>query len=132
MNAWRKVIEVKQNISIENINKLTDKQKEKMRELWEPKYGDIITSTISNFVMTLKNSITFDKSYYLPLLSIGQMIEILEKHNILFSITNMCINPFYGKRGYAVTLTNKKKHYNSEELCDALWNAIVDIMLKEE
>jgi len=113
---------MKQRITVEQLNELSDAQKQRLRELWEPQDGDFIYSAKhghTEFLEVapmrghgdyLKNR---DKS--LPLLSIGQMIEILVKDDDFFNINQMYdswrIDKIYNK-----------------ELCDALWQAVKEIL----
>ncbi|NLD46116.1 MAG: hypothetical protein GX660_02805 [Clostridiaceae bacterium] len=137
---------MKQNISIEDINKLTDIQKEKLRELWQPVPGDVfyysdgnnwychngeyICFNYEDGFIGIGNERSLYKSFCFPLFSIGQMIEILGKNLSSLGITS-------GK--YYVVIdkiidqeTGEMWNCEEPELCDALWNAIVDFMLEEE
>ena len=111
---------MKQRLEPKDIQELTDGQKVRLRELWEPEFGNTYLRE-SGSVYCVKS---YDGNYYpefggvifyypinhhskrscLPLLSIGQMIEIVG--NGFFDVNDIDIN----------------------ELCDALWQAVKEIL----
>src|SRR5690554_4691823 len=89
---------MKQHITIEQLNELSDKAKEKLREWWKPEEGDLVIFLQDNnhfdketFVVGTGTFLTdkgwgvnyedqaglMPKENVYPLLSIGQMIEFL-------------------------------------------------------
>jgi hypothetical protein len=129
---------MKQHITIDQLNELSDKGKERLREWWRPVAGDCVYEISFDMVdFTTEDCegmwpqlsiILSDKQRHLPLLSIGQMIEFLVGT--------------YGKR---VDMDQVKdcsrdtsewiveaKHmsYHAEELCDALWESVKEILEK--
>jgi hypothetical protein len=139
---------MKLNISIEDINKLTDTQKEKLRELWQPVPGDVfyysdgnnwychngeyICFNYEDGFIGIGNERSLYKSFCLPLFSIGQMIEILEKYDPCINLTRRVEFTKPDKWIWEFILRQDKYYREEPELCDALWNAIVDFMLEEE
>ena len=90
---------MKQRITVEQLNELTDKQKERLQEWWNPQSYDVACGLVSgteyvidvhgDTISMLEDSEgivpPIDKKEILPLLSIGQMIQLLrEKHEIPF------------------------------------------------
>ena len=133
---------MKQRIEPADLEGLTDAQKDRLRELWEPQEGNIITPASPFIVPTIRViggvDKTFDgedhilirdkwfllreiKNRYLPLLSIGQMIKILGDHWYEKILT---AEIGYGEDNYGEPTI---EHYY-DELCDALWLAVKEIL----
>jgi hypothetical protein len=133
---------MKQRITPEQLNELTDEQKEKLRELWKddrfsngfgdcyleitPRSGENTKVWFSGRTQDLEHWIGQipNKNYDLPLLSIGQMIEILE-HPRINPIPPGLIDPAPSLL-WMVTFGLHACHvvdYEAEELADALWQA---------
>lgn len=151
---------MKQHITPEQLDELTDAQKEKLHFWWighqnvgdiysiyDPKNEEtisphglgintcIIDVDVENCPMIrIKNDGVIDLSYpqhenwsCLPRLSIGQMIEFLDEHNMISRIDRddpwEVQTPLY-KNGelYAWNGINKT------ELCDALWEAVKEVL----
>lgn len=73
----------------------------------------------------------FSFEYCLPLLNIGQMIEILSKH--YFSGFDFFINYKTSENNYGIgkrmsTYGEQYIDYESPELCDALWEAVKSLL----
>lgn len=118
---------MKKRISVDQMRELTKEQKKKLCEWWHPEHGDnfydyIETAYTDCIVFLNGNDIKgcqgdeYKKENCLPLLNIGQMIELLEnkEHNNhlirqIFHITSSQID-------------------NVDNLCDALWEAIKSIL----
>lgn len=130
---------MKQHISKEDISQLTNEQKEKLRELWEPVKGDIVIiengylsygceALINNYskehnvaYFTLEDGWGSHSKYALnPLLTIGKMIEILITKNQAIEFDRN----FYEDLTYKWTVEG----FEAEELVDALWIAIKSIL----
>lgn len=138
---------MKQNISIEDLLELTVKQKDKLFDLVSVNQFDRIYDfkyKQSGFIIEIENydcstvihavwddgsmsDFMYGKSVVI-LLSIGQMIEILEKQT---KYAQQIINE--GGRysvGYNLLGLNttgwQSEYYN--ELCDALWKAVLSIL----
>ena len=92
---------MKQNISIEQLNELSDKGKEKLRKWWIPKDGDISIDPLWTGEQFW--SVDSDKDA-LPLLSIGQMYEFLLDNG--------------------ETYFEASSRYDIENLCDSLWKEV--------
>jgi hypothetical protein len=143
---------MKQNISMEQLNELSDRAKENLRKKWEPEVGDQVyydenIYIYTHFMPDTKElcmrelvSMGFDgeemnryavKEELLPLLSIGQMIEILA--NICgMQIIHPEIDADYwinGCSGSHLDYTYNLFGYSHEQtLCEALWGAVVKVL----
>ncbi|HYD92480.1 MAG TPA: hypothetical protein VEA37_13465 [Flavobacterium sp.] len=127
---------MKQRITVEQVTQLTDKQEEKLKQWWRPMFGDhfvvidgrticYVVNYYSGDIVTLGKRESFiEKSKCLPLLSIGQMVELLKDKEA-----------FKSSLGYAPSavvefpngwLAIDWYHANKKglELCDILWEAI--------
>ena len=170
---------MKLRIDTAQLNELSDAQKQRLRELWDPQYGDAIfvpagtrfgdwfgkwkdelsdedsvcyignvegigeESEVSKEPCLLLPEYAND-SYLeimikdcLPLVSVGQMIEILkeyDRYNRLPRIThnydsgnNYIDVEFYGKDRF-ISTENLINNNECNELCDALWQAVKEIL----
>ena len=134
---------MKQQITVDQLQEFTQEQKERLREWWKPEDGDAFIADykyavpwdkikrrmhiMANVYSVKRNGdIEADgdeyaghevikKQYCLPLLSIGQLIELIdEKSNIgiaLSAIETLYVN---GK--------------DFTEICDALWEAVKAVL----
>lgn len=108
---------MKQRITIEQLNELSNEQKERLREWWKPQYGDGYFYPKVNSTGNVPNGYrTWElgdmKTRAFPLLSIGQMIEIIRKESFGLEITDG------GDHWYI------EGRHDTPELCDALWEAV--------
>lgn len=103
---------MKQHISKEQIKELSDKGKERLRE-WVIKSN--LSRDDSKFIYYKFSNDTYG---YLPLLSIGQMIEFLGEdiHFIRREETGWRLDTKYCE------------YEDYEELCDALWEAVKQVL----
>ena len=99
---------MKQHISVEQLNELSDKGKEKLRK-W------VLEKRYYSTLNPIRNK-------ELPLLSIGQMIEFLDYRVKGWQYTN---DPL-GKYWTIWSSTDKK--FESKELADALWEACKKVL----
>lgn len=129
---------MKQHITVNQLDELSERGKERLRKWWKPKEGD-------QFVRYFKlDNSNRQETYYiswndgyednindndsLPLLSIGQMIEFLEEHskegweNVIGIWENVI-----GIDEYDVCLDYRN---SNQEFCDALWEAIKEVLEK--
>jgi|SRR3972149_466892 len=121
---------MKQRIDKEQVLSLTDEQKVKLRELWEPKEGDFFYFPIygecyyGEYMGGYSNEAFVPNADSLPLLSIGQMIEILHRKNLQITLEQ--------GRDYAVSFflgfIPKEYRFQDKELCDALWEALKEVL----
>jgi hypothetical protein len=126
---------MKQRVTIGQINKLKDEQKERLRVWWNPVYGDffsnghwenIIQSAEDDSIrcVSTDNDGAYDyesKKECLPLLSIGQMIEIIEYKKPLKSISKARFDK------WIVNIETSTLGYK-DELCDSLWETVTRIL----
>lgn len=131
---------MKQHISSEDLEQLSEKGRERLREWWKPLAWHVIYAPdLYDGVLSSVADIPYGtlKDYY-PLLSIGQMIEFLDEH-IDSSISSLAID-----RGehqwhvYALDSIPIKpgigngRAVSTPELCDALWEATKQVLEREE
>ena len=133
---------MKQIIDAEQLRELTEGQKKKLREWWKPQFGDVLNSVKCGEVVFIyadsQDRLNFDsdgcewdiKEYCLPLLNIGQMIEILKSKSEQ-------ITTCYNEKGVELMVwtefPEKMQHisgrlrlsrYKDDSYCDALWQAV--------
>jgi len=146
---------MRQRISVEQLQELTEEQKEKLREWWKPKAGDtvfiinqkvgcdnkaIITdwdnkkqfgicyfNCFDDFGLRYYDIDLYGKENLTPLLSIGQMIEFLDDHVDGFDLHKFDIYGF--AEDYKLNLWGHIENtFDSYEPCDALWKAVKEIL----
>jgi hypothetical protein len=128
---------MKRRITIEQIQELTDEQQENLRDGWKPEAGEhvfcekngkehiiihvddgeIKVLPFTDWPLGILNDV---ENYCLPLLDIGQMIELLG-------------DSFAGIKRWTNTRTTFDVYYKTRavediELCDALWEAVKGIL----
>lgn len=103
---------MKQYITLEQLNELSDKGKERLQEYFYERYP-MGTDRECEEINDIDDG-------YLPLLSIGQMIEFLGENNALEGedITAQLLLPI-DWRDY-------------HKLCDALWEAVKEVLHAED
>lgn len=120
---------MKQNISVDDLMELSEQQKEKLRGMWEPKeYAPVYYAKDKVEFHYLDESFVPTKNELLPLLSIGDMIEILEQKGEVYSVNNMYVNIGTNKKGWGILLLSQNKEYRSDDLVTALWQAVKSIL----
>lgn len=82
-----------------------------------------------DYSFTLPTS--FAKEECLPLLSIGQMIDILQKNN--FGNSSVYLSVFVDEKGCeigkdTISMEDYQKGYEETELCDALWESVKKLL----
>lgn len=135
---------MKQHISTEQLNDLSEESKLKLRDWWTPQDGDWYAwrntrrQKISTFAL-----VAFDSEYgwgdvepnkkvkgkcplTLPLLSIGQMIEFLDENN-----KNYLMEIISFPKGSDFCLVEMVAP-TAKELCDALWEAVKEVLKGEK
>ena len=122
---------MKQRIKVQDLRQLTYEQQNKLKSLWLPRIGNTVNYIYDEGVMFINGyagnynivlirgneRIRVAKGDCLPLLNIGQMIEILEESRVNWE------NELFCDDCDEVTY----KYYNGE-LADALWNIIKKIL----
>lgn len=127
---------MKQRISVEQLQELTEEQKGRLREWWRPRKGDwyyylniqyshVITDS-SEYALSSYNN---HKRDYLPLLSIGQCIELLKDKAPENVVCELMVRLFSGGWIFAdenqVLVPTCRKPV---ELVDALWEQIKAVL----
>lgn len=117
---------MKQNITVEQVNELSEKQKEYLRKWWKPKVYDLIRNCKGRqSIITLieDDRIEDDDCIYdhigenllaLPLLSIGQMIQYL----------SVSESPSIEFKNGQWEVCHDGPMFNSGELADSLWEGV--------
>ena len=123
---------MKRRIEPDQVKELTPGQQERLRDWWKPEKGDVILKENGEWVIDnigdglfddaiVSQDYTFgevrhDKSDCLPLLNIGQMIELLEPY----------FESEYGTEParYFKGIILDWDDFEIPELCDALWEAV--------
>lgn len=122
---------MKQHITADQLNELSPKAKEKLREWWKPDISDLLYRPDNpeglQEIMGFIGEAPIKKECY-PLLSIGQMIEFLDENGRLWIEQEEEIDEDIPKK-YRVQ--SRQHEYWSTELCDALWQACEEILEKE-
>jgi len=131
---------MKQRINIDQLQELTSDQQNKLRDLWKPKQYDYVAYTYEYYEKLITNEVVikglynndpnfveevsdlegeyvFPKCNCLPLMNIGQMIEILgnDWYDELF-ICQFYHNEYYVENSY------------DGEFVDALWEKVKYIL----
>lgn len=123
---------MKQRITIEQLNELTEEQKVNLREWWKPQSGDVLNSIKCGEVVFVyadgQDRLNFDSDGYewdikkncLPLISAGQMIELLDdifQKDKSIEHDKMQIN-----------INKTILWIGNSQLCDALWLAVKEVL----
>ncbi len=135
---------MKQNITPEQLQELNEEQKDRLQNWWEPMRGDMVSRHVDHNQLCLGEDdgwLFFEcerlrhRSEYLPLLSIGQMIELLNQKrpvDINFlpneKIWTVMLMTDYSPKGEEGTYWGDGPDWESEELADALWGAVKEIL----
>ncbi|MFT9498048.1 hypothetical protein [Anaerosolibacter sp.] len=112
---------MKQHISNEQLKVLSWEEQKK------------IATIFGQFGNCSRNDANGDEYLILPMLAekitIGKMIEVITKDNITVDIKTTTLDTEDGKKAF-ILLNNifNVKSYSSEELCDALWEAVKEIV----
>lgn len=123
---------MKQKITTDQLNELSEKGKERLREWWgrdKQKYGDLfiyngngegLIGGVDEEGDPYRGLLDLDA---MPLISIGQMIEFLDEHGKF-------INIWRGLREDWLIVINDDTHIAKPELSDALWEATKECLEK--
>ena len=90
---------MKQRITVDQLQELTEEQKQRLRGWWKPEEGDLVYNKFFNEF----------KQEELPLLDIGQMIELL---------LNRAVDP----------IEEPYELFINENLCNELWSAVKQVL----
>lgn len=115
---------MKRRITVEQLQELTEEQKQKLRELWKPQVNDVAV-----FIDDDSYDKALTKRWLLPLLDIGQMIGLLMEKKMATERLEI-----ESPRGLINTYTvwygngDFPEKYEAKELCDCLWEAIRELL----
>jgi hypothetical protein len=111
---------MKQRISIEQLQELTEEQQHRLREWWKPEFGDMLVmpphttiEVIDEELFKILQRVKLDYNPALPLLSIGQLIELLNGLDL---------------DGETEQSINDGIMWINDNLCDALWSAVKKVL----
>lgn len=126
---------MKQRITPEQLNELTEAQKQALRDWWKPEWGDtyFLVSASGNIIdceyinISRNENFLNDKEHKYPALSIGQMIELLiemwpKRYGTYFDGADRLPTDYEGVYKWDV---GNIKH---RELCDALFEAVKQVL----
>jgi hypothetical protein len=126
---------MKRRITPEQLQELTEEQKQRLREWWKPEIGDIIMSLrfpdnkekqINPQCLKTDDNGKWLTDEHLPLFSIGQMIELLESKDQCLNITKRTDLEGWG---YEIQLRHIGYcKFSTGELVDALWQAVKAVL----
>lgn len=127
---------VKQRITIEQLDELTDEQKQNLREWWDPQPSDHFTNGNAEVFyvgslmrspgkfITYGDDIPHEKEGLLPLISIGQMSHYLFDHTNDWGMHYNDSGVFYTVYlSWSLDIASPVQKWSKDELCDALWEA---------
>jgi hypothetical protein len=117
---------MKQRITCEQLKELTEEQKQRLREWWKPEEGDMYLRLTANgridFIPFTFNTAEsrYDnyKEFKIPLLNIGQMIEIVANHFKEVKMPVVQIGDEVKTDFYGAMIP----------LCDALWQSVKEVL----
>jgi hypothetical protein len=111
---------MKQRITVEDLNQLTDEQKQRLRDWWKPESYDRYASETATGELKpygvyhwCENPEIQVKDKRFPLISIGQMIELLLNRE--------------PRHGFDYDFA-KCSFTKDDEICDRLWNAVKEVL----
>ena len=111
---------MKQHITVDQLNELSEKGKEKYHL-----YG----MKIFNYPGRVQQVVWHDiKKVPYPLLSIGQMIEFLDGVDSCNEVSISNNGGKYSDNNYQWSLYDCSDAYIKQELCDALWEAVKEVL----
>lgn len=118
---------MKQRIDSSQINELSPEQQDHLREMWEPEYNDVFiyeNSGLSKCIDGIYDLLFAKKKKgILPLLSIGQIIEILIQKGIFLSIEQSAEGFFHVADK---NINGKGFYYHG--LCESLFKALKAVL----
>ena len=137
---------MKQRINAEQLQELSKEQKISLKEWCKPQFGDVLNSIKCGEVVFIyangQDRLNFDSDGYewdikencLPLLSIGQMIEILQgKSEQITTCYNekgveLMVWTEFPKQIQHISGRLKLSRYKADSYCDALWQAVKEVL----
>ena len=124
---------MKQTITVKQLQELTEEQKERLRSWWEPElYQSMVNRYgVKFYLESLDEGYLREIRNCLPLLSVGQCIELLEEKDP--GSWSICCSK---SGGWYITSSNlyAPKYYiadggkDFEEIIDALWQAVKEVL----
>ena len=129
---------MKRRIDASQLKELTDEQQTKLRELWKPQCGDLILFYDPALRRYSNESIVYaydpyngrvrdvkervlEKRECLPLLSVSQMIELLQEKYPVMGI----------ERRLGIEYGWNIEHYRAFELADVLWIMVKEVLAND-
>lgn len=133
---------MKQSITQEQLEELTAEARQRLDNWWDTNYND------KEIPGSVDRELWAPGYYYDPLLTIGQMIEFIKEKKLVDMHDHLKFNIFYksayvwyneyqqipGTNSHEATFNQRIvasfKSKDEENLCDALWDAVKDILEK--
>jgi hypothetical protein len=115
---------MKRRITPEQLAELTEEQKDRLREWWKPEIGDL-----NVFFENQKENVRIvlyaphRQGLYLPLLDIGQCIDLLDNF-----VRQIDIYQIKEKTWTVVDAEGEVFECGHKELIDALWEAVKSVL----
>lgn len=120
---------MKQHITVKQLEELSKREKEKLRKWWVDHiqegdlYIDLDDVTMPEMIRCCEHELEYESE--MPLLSIGQMIEFLDERNDFDEIIKD-----KDRWEFHTTMKPTGKCFLDKELCDALWEAVKEVLEK--
>jgi len=124
---------MKRRITVEQLQELTEEQQQRLREWWKPEEGDyyfqaeetkICHSDICSYTVVWPQK---GENDYIPLLDIGHMIELLSYKGLGKIKPVIDCDTIITVESWDVSL-DSGYYGKGEELCDALWKAVKQVL----
>lgn len=141
---------MRQQLTAEDLSQLTPEQQDKLRAWWKPEEWDMciyhdevcpVFMIDENYEYRGKRGVYLWlddvgsgnppvlKDECLPILGIGQLIQLLESYDKCLNVTNVILGDEYGNKfTWEVKLRHLGKYIYKEELVDALWQVVKEIL----
>ena len=145
---------MKQHITVKQLNELSEKGKERLREWWKPELGDkfvqkhyheqkkkvieqVFVECDGWHCSNCEGDTPYSGKLDLPLLSIGQMIEFLDNQNEIEDSETLNLFTDYDS-GHVKCWVIQKLNFKGDQiycfashkanLCDVLWEAVRQVL----
>jgi hypothetical protein len=128
---------MKRRITIDQLNELSEEQKQRLSDWWSPNKGDWYYYPAINHIDVIETSLAIDLNLirydHYPLLDIGQMIELLFdcritdkyfSHSLIVRVSKYGSDIYGNERNFEDGINESK----ADELADALWKAVKSIL----
>ena len=126
------MVEMKQRIDPKQLKELSEDGKKRLRKWWKPKEGDWAIGKKTAFLVDRANNspewLLSQKTKYLPLLSIGQLIEFLDENKSKFELKRYKFKKDKNYNGWELKVGKWWDSNIHRKLCGALWESVKEIL----